>query len=192
MRELDNLHGSNDDAPNAITGGDAAALAWLLRYVRRRQAMNFEKILSPIQLNDPNSLDALRLAQHLAAGSRSRIVLLHVVPNAMVKPDLPGYGDLFPKDEREVRRELVRLAGAHLSDGSYDIVVKSGDPAQVINSVAQELGVDLIVIGTHGRRGLSHLIMGSVAEKVMREAPCMVLTVRPQLAPRRDHLPVSA
>jgi universal stress protein A len=61
-------------------------------------------------------------------------------------------------------------------------MIKSGDPAQVIISVAREIGADLIVIATHGRRGLAHLIMGSVTEKVVREAPCTVLTIRPPLA----------
>jgi nucleotide-binding universal stress UspA family protein len=100
-----------------------------------------------------------------------------------VKPDLPGYRDLFPTDEREVRAHVEKIARGCLVDGSYEVIVKSGDPAATINSVAQETGADLIVMATHGRRGMAHLMMGSVAEKVLREAPCAVLTVHSKLAP---------
>jgi len=145
------------------------------------EKMNFQTILVPIQFNDSNSVEALRMARRLTAENHARMIVLHVIPR-MVKPDLPGYGDLFPKDEGEARRELEKLADAYLPDGSYEVMVKSGDPAQIINSVGREIGADLIVIATHGRRGLSHLIMGSVTEKVVREASCAVLTVRPPLA----------
>jgi universal stress protein A len=57
-------------------------------------------------------------------------------------------------------------------------MLESGDPAQVIARVAGEGGYDLVIMGTHGRTGLSHLMMGSVAEKVVRLAPCPVLTFR--------------
>jgi universal stress protein A len=56
--------------------------------------------------------------------------------------------------------------------------VRVGKPADVIRDVAEEHGVDLIVMGTHGRTGMAHLLLGSVAEKIVREAPCPVLTVR--------------
>ncbi len=56
--------------------------------------------------------------------------------------------------------------------------VRVGKPADVIREVAEEHGVDLIVMGTHGRTGIAHLLLGSVAEKIVREAPCPVLTVR--------------
>jgi len=65
-------------------------------------------------------------------------------------------------------------------------VVRTGDPAETIERAAQELGIDLIVMATHGREGLSHFVIGSIAEKVVREAPCPVLTVRPELlAPKK-------
>ncbi|MFE8604119.1 universal stress protein [Archangium violaceum] len=57
-------------------------------------------------------------------------------------------------------------------------MLESGEPAHVIARVAGEGGYDLIIMGTHGRTGLSHLMMGSVAEKVVRMAPCPVLTFR--------------
>jgi nucleotide-binding universal stress UspA family protein len=56
--------------------------------------------------------------------------------------------------------------------------VRVGRPPEVIREVAEEQGIDLIVMGTHGRTGMAHLLLGSVAEKIVREAPCPVLTVR--------------
>jgi universal stress protein A len=56
--------------------------------------------------------------------------------------------------------------------------VRVGKPADIIREVAEEHGADLIVMGTHGRTGVAHLLLGSVAEKIVREAPCPVLTVR--------------
>ena len=58
------------------------------------------------------------------------------------------------------------------------VVIKSGDALDMINQAAGELAIDLIVMGTHGRRGLSRALLGSVAETVVRSAPCAVLTVR--------------
>jgi hypothetical protein len=56
--------------------------------------------------------------------------------------------------------------------------IRVGQPAQTITAYAKAAGIDLLVMGTHGRTGLSHLLMGSVAEHVMRHAPCPVLTLR--------------
>ena len=144
-------------------------------------AFNFQKILCPIQFNDSNSTIALDLARHLALESKGRIFLLHVTPSKLVVPDLPGYRDLFPKDEQAVSEQLDKLAAPYLDKNSYQIILRTGDPAEMINLVARELGIDLIIIPTHGRRGLSHFVMGSAAERVIREASCMVLTIRPEL-----------
>ena len=139
-----------------------------------------QKILSPIQFNDPNSLAALDLASQLASENSAEIFLIHVIPSGMVVPDLPGYQGLFAINEPAVQQELGKLAAAHVRGASYQLVVKTGDPAEMIKLAAQELGADIIVMSTHGRRGLAHFVMGSVAEKVVREAPCMVLTIRPE------------
>lgn len=144
-------------------------------------SLNFENILSPIQFNDENSLNALDLAHRFAVANKSRIFLLHVIPKGMVKPDLPGYRDLFADDERKVSEELEKLAAERLPDISCQIIVKSGDPAEMTKLVALDVGADLIVMATHGRRGISHFMLGSVTERVVREAPCPVLTVRPEL-----------
>jgi nucleotide-binding universal stress UspA family protein len=80
-----------------------------------------------------------------------------------------------PSDEALTRlRDLISNA----FQGPWNAEVALGHPAEAIVRVAQERGVDLIVMSTHGRTGLQHALMGSVAEKVVRLAPCPVLTVK--------------
>lgn len=80
------------------------------------------------------------------------------------------------------------LALAKLNESlSVSPKVGVGKPAEEILRVARDEGVDLIVMGTHGRTGLRHVLMGSVAETVMRTAPCAVFTVK--TATKRDHKP---
>jgi nucleotide-binding universal stress UspA family protein len=77
-------------------------------------------------------------------------------------------------------RELQKLATQHLpSNFACQIVVRKGDPASLIVTVAEEFQADLIVLPTHGRQGTMHEIIGSVAERVVREAKTPVLTLRP-------------
>lgn len=101
-----------------------------------------------------------------------------------MKPDLPGYQDLFA-DESKAPEALDRIAASRLSDCPYQVLVKSGNPAEMIKLVAEQIGADLIVMATHGRHGLAHFMLGSVAEKVIREAPCLVMMVRPDLLGER-------
>jgi nucleotide-binding universal stress UspA family protein len=83
-----------------------------------------------------------------------------------------------------VRDATERLRGIVPSDATNVVAdVRAGNPAREIVAAARELGVDVIVMGTHGRTGLSHALMGSVAERVVRLAPCPVLTLR---APESD------
>src|SRR5678816_1037870 len=79
------------------------------------------------------------------------------------------------------QRSLDVLAAAKRAKCDIgEVLLKTGDARDTINQTAKELGCDLIVMGTHGRRGLSRALLGSVAETVVRSAPCPVLTVRPQ------------
>jgi nucleotide-binding universal stress UspA family protein len=84
-----------------------------------------------------------------------------------------------------IRRDHNEEALAQLRDlvpdsftRPWHVQVAIGDPADAIVRIAQEIGADLIVMGTHGRTGLQHVFLGSVAEKVVRHSPCPVLTVR--------------
>ncbi|MGA8640822.1 MAG: universal stress protein [Candidatus Binatus sp.] len=73
---------------------------------------------------------------------------------------------------------MTAIAKQHLADVKYEILDEMGEPGNVIPDIAAKLPADLIVMVTHGRRGLARLIEGSIAEKVLRNAPCPVLAVR--------------
>jgi nucleotide-binding universal stress UspA family protein len=106
-------------------------------------------------------------------------VLIHVIPPTHVfAPD--GIAVPFPPDEPYDLR--VRLAQLRPSDPSVEVDqhVLEGDPATEILKAAATTNTDVIVLGTHGHTGLTRLLVGSVAENVMRKAPCPVLTVRGQ------------
>jgi nucleotide-binding universal stress UspA family protein len=91
----------------------------------------------------------------------------------------------FVKLEDRARTRLDRLARARIGPRvKWEVHVRSGPPALEVVRAAEHFGVDLIVMTTHGRGGLKHLVLGSVAESVVREAPCPVLTMRPKVAAR--------
>jgi nucleotide-binding universal stress UspA family protein len=81
-------------------------------------------------------------------------------------------------DESEAALTALRDLIANAFDGPWDVEVAVGPPADTIVRVAQERGADLIVMSTHGRTGLQHVFLGSVAEKVVRLATCPVMTVK--------------
>lgn len=129
----------------------------------------------------PRSEMAFQLACALARDAGARLVVLNVLERplivyggvALAPPPPP-----LPETERQERRR--RLQQVRPADPALAVEhrLEEGDPATAILQVAQELGCDLIVMGTHGRGGLGRLLMGSVADKVVREAPCLVLTVK--------------
>jgi nucleotide-binding universal stress UspA family protein len=120
---------------------------------------------------------AFRLGCALARDYGARLVLLHVVPLPMV---IPGEGFVLPppEDYRDSLEEELHRLQAPDPGVRIEYRLKEGDPVTEILAVAAEINADLIVMGTHGRTGLSRLLMGSVAEQVVRSASCPVLTVR--------------
>jgi universal stress protein A len=135
----------------------------------------FKKILCPVDF-DQNSLLALGVASELAQERKATLYLLHVV----AMPPGPEVALSFGKMEAMARTKLERLAQGKLGRKiRYEVYVRMGDPRSEILLVAKQQGADLIVMATHGRKGLRHLVLGSVAEAVVREAPCPVLTIRP-------------
>jgi universal stress protein A len=137
-------------------------------------------ILHPTDFS-PHSEHAFQLACSLARDHGSRLIILHVA-----EPPVVGYGTaLSPPpggDWQAVENRLWRLQS---SDCKLPVEhrLEWGDPKAEILRVAEESKCDLIVMGTHGRTGLVHLLMGGVAEQVVRKAPCSVLvakTVRPE------------
>jgi nucleotide-binding universal stress UspA family protein len=140
----------------------------------------FKKILCPIDF-DENSIVALEVACDLAQDADAIIYLLHVV--VPIVPGVPQVGipmEPFPISEHDAREKLERLAREHIDgQAQYKVLTHIGDTASTILNAVVELGVDSVVMATHGRKGLGRLLLGSVAEQVVRRATCPVLTVRP-------------
>ncbi len=131
------------------------------------------------------STEALRVALNLAQGAGdSTVHLVHAVsPQAASHMPVMVTSEAV---EAEARKQMVALHASVLTRSRVRVTaqVLLGAPVLVLPKAAADAHADLIVVGTHGRRGLSHLVFGSVAEAVTRTAPCSVLTVRPRvLAP---------
>ncbi len=142
----------------------------------------FAKILLPSDFSDCSS-EAARVARRLAEHFGSRLVVLHVLDEpAALDPMFRGEVPLEMLRER--MEEYARDAMGRFQDEHFhgyaavETRVASGVPYREIIRAARETAADLIVIGTHGRTGVEHVIFGSTAEKVVRMAPCPVLSVR--------------
>ena len=125
----------------------------------------------PTDFSEPSFL-AARLAAQLARTVGARLILLHVMDRLFYNDPDPYPHDIDQQQEAEARKGLEQLLSPEETAGiDVERAVRSQDPFQGILSVAEGRGVDLIVLGTHGRRGLSRLFLGSVAERVVRLAP---------------------
>jgi len=138
-------------------------------------------ILVPTDLSE-GAEQALDYACDLARTLDAEVHLLNVVGvPALGVPELGVALASTVIDQLVVENQtaLQELARTHCSTTrGGQLLIKVGDPRDMINQTAQELGIDLIVMGTHGRRGITRALLGSVAETVVRTAPCAVLTVR--------------
>ena len=143
-------------------------------------AFRLKHILVPVDFSEC-SRKALRYALPFARQFGSGITLLHVVETAYVMGEfgVADYAAMAADLSTEAERQLRRMADAEIGPAAAcNILVRPGRPATEIAEAARELAADLIVIATHGRTGLKHVLLGSVAENVVRHAPCPVLTVR--------------
>ena len=148
-----------------------------------------KKILCPTDLSD-ECRPALAIACDWSKRFGAELHLIHVV--AGLSNPYPYLGSPFNEAmswETMIRQKAhTALDTWPLPDGFETLnvvrVLRSGSPIAHILQYAQETGIDLIVMGTHGRSGFSHLLLGSVAENVVRCAPCSVLTVRSAESPK--------
>lgn len=139
--------------------------------------LHIQTILHPTDYSDA-AKQALQLARSLARDHGAKLVILGVtMPTPPVSEVYVPVGEMEGQLE-EVRRQVAAIASA-IDDVPVETHALQGMPGQAIVAVAEECQADLIVMGTHGRSGLSRLVMGSVAEHVMRHAHCPVLTVKP-------------
>jgi universal stress protein A len=134
----------------------------------------FKKILCPIDLNAV-SLDALELALTTAQRHQGSIRLLYVSSLPM-----PRDADAVTAESSELRERLERLGRESLGGKvPYEVDIWTGDAATAILRAIDESDADLAVMATHGRSGMDHLVLGSVTERVVRESPIPILTIKP-------------
>lgn len=141
------------------------------------------KVLCPIDFSEP-SAEALHFAVALARRFDATLTLVNVyavpgyaLPEGAVLLGPKVMADVLAETERGLREWKARAE--RLGARRVDTLAAQGAADAEIVRVAREGAYDLIVMGTHGRTGLKHVLLGSVAEKVVRRAPCPVLTVRP-------------
>ena len=137
----------------------------------------FRRILSPVDF-DENSLAALDVAAQIARDNDGIVLLFHVVPMIVAPTGMPIYVDLYKGQEEAAREKLKEVATKRLRGVKHELLTQMGETAGAILSAARRHAADLIVMATHGRRGLARVVLGSVAEMVLRNAPCPVLCAR--------------
>jgi nucleotide-binding universal stress UspA family protein len=158
-----------DEALLAAAGGEVTPSPFRLK-----------RILVPIDFSDC-SKKALQYALPLAKQHRAAITLLYVVPPSYAVGEYGGID--YTSLEAEARAGADKALAALVVDEirgevPADTVVRSGSTAFEIIEAARRLPADMIVVSTHGRTGLKHVLLGSVAENIVRHAPCPVLVVR--------------
>jgi len=166
-------------------------------------ALNFKRILCPVDLSS-FSRDALKLAAEISKSTNATLYLLHVIHNPLdelymtsITQADPASIELYRKEPTK-RSQLLKTIKEHsqillkqfchnqlqqIPKARY--IIETGDPFEKIIDVAEGRRINLIVLATHGRTGIKRLIIGNVAEKVVRHAPCAVLTVRAKTRKRR-------
>ena len=143
--------------------------------------ITLKKILCPIDHSDC-SKEALKYAVSFAMKDESKLYMLHVIDirsfsesiDAMT-PQIPDYETI-----KQLKTKLLDCIPEEIRDDmNVEALVVQGIPFVEIIRTARENDIDMIVIGSHGRTGIAHMMLGSVSEKVVRKAPCPVLTVKP-------------
>ncbi|HYV36014.1 MAG TPA: universal stress protein [Gemmataceae bacterium] len=137
-------------------------------------------ILFPTDFS-PRATAAFPVACALARDHDAELLILHVRDMPVIA--VAEFGAVPPPERPTRAAVLEKMNDYEPADEKvrFEYIVADGMPGDEIVRTAKERGVDLIVMGTHGRTGLSRLVMGSVAEDVMRKAPCPVLTMKAPL-----------
>jgi nucleotide-binding universal stress UspA family protein len=140
-------------------------------------------VLVATDFSEPSEA-ALTYGRHFARTFGATLHVIHVVENVMARFAADAYPVMLPDLQREVEEAGEKRLLDVLSDDdkkelhAVPIIRTSAAPAAAIAEYAKEANIDLIIMGTHGRGAVAHLLMGSVAERVVRTASCPVLTVR--------------
>jgi nucleotide-binding universal stress UspA family protein len=139
----------------------------------------FTRILVPTDFSETSDA-ALAYAKALATAFSASLHLVHVFEDPFTAGTLASevYAPIPPDLRAQVLADLRQRLDERMPQGVGTSEILTGITAKVLVDYAREQQVDLIVMGTHGRGGMAHLLLGSVAERVVRTAPCPVLTVR--------------
>ncbi|MDT3697017.1 MAG: universal stress protein [Ignavibacterium sp.] len=139
-----------------------------------------KKVLVPIDFSD-YSKSALKYAVNFSKLFNAEIILIYVVEPVIYPLDFSMGQIAMPSFSTEwdtrAKEELDKLAKKEINS-NVKTIIKTGKPFLEIIETAKEEDIDLIIIATHGHTGVEHIIFGSTAEKVVRKAPCPVLTLR--------------
>jgi nucleotide-binding universal stress UspA family protein len=141
----------------------------------------YKLILCPVAF-DENSLLAVKEAAALARAGGGKVVVLHVVWINPLATEGFVYGELRETQSREALEKLRSMVAQELAGVDFQVIVEIGEAGDTIIDAVNDLKPDLIVMATHGRQGVKHLMLGSVAERVVRHASAPVLTIHPQMA----------
>ncbi len=136
-------------------------------------------ILHPTDFSERSGY-AFQVACSLARSQNARVVVLHVCPPVVFNFGEGAATTTLQQEKEKLRERLLRIQPLY-PDVYLEHRLEEGGPAEEILRVAKQISCDLIVMGTHGRQGLHRVLMGSVAEQVLREAPCPTLAVRAPL-----------
>ncbi len=144
-------------------------------------SIQIRQILVPIDFSD-HAKPVMEWARELAKEHGSKLILLHAYHLPVEFQQLEGAylpPEFWTNVKTEAQQSLDEYAAEIGRQGvEVEAVVREGYPATVIEEEAERLGADLIVIGTRGLSGLKHMLLGSIAERVVQRAPCPVLTVK--------------
>ena len=140
-------------------------------------AFPYKTILCPVDFDD-NSLMALDKAVELAHQFDGKVLLLHVLPIVITIGEIPPPRVMYEDQEKAARAKLEDITQAKLGGVEHQSLLYVGDIISTILEVQEKYHPDLLVIATHGRKGLKRLVLGSVAEAIVRKATCPVLTIR--------------
>lgn len=139
-------------------------------------------LLVPTDFSD-NASQALQYAKEIAKGTQATLHVVHIVEPVVYPADWSyaqvGFADIEQELQENAEKELKTLSEALVAEG-YTVVtaVRRGRASDEVCSYAGENDISIIAIGTHGRSGLEHFLFGSTTERVLRKAPCPVLSVR--------------
>ena len=146
----------------------------------RCQMISIQGVMVPVDFSKESIL-AAKFGASLAEEYKTKLYVLHVMEP--VHPSLRGYIVDFEQFQQrmiaQAKEDLENVIPKAVKDRiPVEFILEIGHPSYLIVEKAKELGVDVLVIATHGRTGLSHVLLGSVAEKVIRHAPCPVFVIR--------------